>query len=216
MAGVIFDLDGTLLDSVADIGASVNQVLEESGLATHPLAAYYDFVGEGVEVLLTRAMAPLALDPRILARYKQVYPQRMLDNTRPYPGVLNALQALAARGWRLAVLSNKPHEATQALVGQFFGALPWTAVAGNRPSWPRKPDPAAALDLCRQLGETPQTCWFVGDTAVDLQTAAHAGMRSIGVLWGFRPLEARGASVVAADSDALLAALLGPRWREKA
>lgn len=205
---VIFDLDGTLLDSVGDIAAAVNTVLAEEGLPVHPLSAFYQMVGEGAEVLLQRAVAPLELRPEWLVRYKALYLQRMYDQTRIYPGVASALEQLVAAGMPLAVLSNKPHEATAALVRHYFPVVPWRAVAGQRPNWPRKPDPAAALDLCQQLGTAPGDCWFVGDTAVDLQTARNAGLRPLGVTWGFRPGEAAMAAHVADDAAQMVQFLL--------
>ncbi len=212
MRGALFDLDGTLIDSVADIGSAVNQALADHGLPTHPLDAYYDFVGEGVDALFDRAMAPRPRDPAVVEHYKQLYRQQMLVHTRVYPGVHALLRSLAADGWTVGVLSNKPDPATQALVTHFFGDIPWRHIAGNRPDWPRKPDPAAALHAAAALGVPPQRCWFVGDTAVDRETAARAGMRFAGVTWGFRPREVEGLQAPDAtvhDSEALWTALQG-------
>ena len=203
----IFDLDGTLIDSVADIAAAVNAALAEYGYPIHPLAAYYEFVGEGVEVLITRALEPAQLERKVLDRYRQIYASEMTKRTKVYPGIHAMLQTLQAQGWRLAVLSNKPHPATCALVQHFFADIAFGAVAGQRPEVPRKPDPSAALELAAQLGALPRDCQFVGDTAIDLQTARNAGMGAIGVLWGFRPAEVHGADAVAASAAELLAAL---------
>jgi len=205
---VIFDLDGTLLDSVGDIAAAVNLVLAEVGLPVHPLSAFYQMVGEGAELLLQRAVAPAELRPEWLVRYKALYLQRMYDQPRVYPGAAAALEQLVAAGLPLAVLSNKPHQATVALVRHYFPVVPWRAVAGQRPDWPRKPDPAAALDLCRQLSVSPSDCWFVGDTSVDLQTARNAGMQPLGVTWGFRAAEAATAPYVVGDAAQMLQVLL--------
>ncbi|MSQ83426.1 MAG: HAD family hydrolase [Myxococcales bacterium] len=190
----LFDLDGTLLDSLADIGTACNQALLDHGLPPHALARYVDFVGEGVENLITQAMAPVPFDLAVLTAYKRLYPQQMLKLTVPYTGIEAALTALVAAGLPLAVLSNKPHAPTCALVEHFFGGTPWRAVAGHRTEVPRKPDPTSALALCAQLGVAPQDCVFVGDSAVDVATALNAGMPSIGVGWGFRPHEAQTAS----------------------
>lgn len=204
----LFDLDGTLIDSVADIAAAVNAALAEHGYPGHPLEAFYAFVGEGVEHLIRSALAPAPFDPAVLERYRALYSREMTRRTRVYPGVAEVLDELQRRGWRLAVLSNKPHAATCALVPHFLPAIGFAAVAGQRPEVPRKPDPQAALELAAALGVDPADCAFVGDTAIDLQTARNAGMRAIGVTWGFRPEEARQADAVVDDAAGLLAALL--------
>ncbi len=204
----LFDLDGTLIDSVADIAAAVNAALAEHGYPTHPLAPFYDFVGEGVEHLITCALAPAAFDRAVLERYRQIYAGEMTKRTQVYPGLPQVLSELQSRGWKLAVLSNKPHPATCALVPHFFPGIAFAAVAGQKPEVPRKPDPQAALEIARQLGVDPAECAFVGDTQIDLQTGRNAGMRSIGVTWGFRPAEVQQADAVVDDASALLAALL--------
>lgn len=203
----LFDLDGTLIDSVADIAAAVNAALTEFGHAAHPLAAYYEFVGEGVEALITRAMAPAVFDPAVLARYRELYAAEMTKRTQPYPGIHAMLRSLQAEGWQLAVLSNKPHQATCLLVKHFFEDIAFGAVAGQRPELPRKPDPTAALALAASLGVEAKRCLFIGDTAIDLQTARHAGMEAIGVAWGFRPGEMHSADAVASTAAELLAEL---------
>lgn len=203
----IFDLDGTLIDSVADIAAAVNAALQEHGHPAHPLEAYCEFVGEGVEVLITRALEPAPFDQAVLDRYRQLYAADMTKRTAPYPGIQEMLVALQASGWRLGVLSNKPHPATCALVQYFFAGIAFGAVAGQRPELPRKPDPTAALDLAAQLGVVPSACWFVGDTIIDMQTARNAGMGAIGVTWGFRPAEVQSADAVANTAAELLNAL---------
>lgn len=205
----IFDLDGTLIDSVADIAAAVNAALQAFGHSAHPLESYYDFVGEGVEALLTRALAPAPFDHAVLERYRLLYAAEMTKRTLPYPGIHAMLLALQTDGWRLAVLSNKPHLATCALVQHFFADVAFLAVAGQRPEVPRKPDPSAALALAAELGVAPSRCAFVGDTAVDMLTARQAGMAAMGVTWGFRPAEVEQADAVVHTSAELLAALQG-------
>ncbi len=199
----IFDLDGTLLDSMTDIGIACNAALQHHGYRPHAIEAYRGFVGEGVVHLLTQALHPRPFDEAVLDTYKALYPQQMYTNTRPYPGVMAALQALVESDVPLAVLSNKPHPATAALVAHFFGSIPWRATYGHRPDWPRKPDPAAALALCRDLGVSPAQCAFVGDSAVDVATGRNAGMPVVGVVWGFRPAEAHLADAVAQSADEL-------------
>jgi len=204
---VIFDLDGTLIDSVADIGAACNAALADHGLPTHELQRYRDLVGEGVHSLVERAMAPAPYDPAVVDAVRRHYATQMWQHTAPYPGVRAVLDALVARGIAIAVLSNKPDAPTRALVGHFFADLPWVEVAGHREDRPRKPDPTVALALCAKAGATPATCAFVGDTAVDVATARAAGMRAVGVTWGFRPAEVADADACAGDAPALLAAL---------
>lgn len=206
---VIFDLDGTLIDSVADIAAACNQALAEFGLPEHGLDAYRYFIGEGVEKLVALAMAPQPFDAAVLAAHKRNYEQQLIGQTQPFPGIVVALQQLAQAGLPMAVLSNKPHAPTQQLVQHFFGDVPFQVVAGARPEFPRKPEPAAALHICAQLGVLPQDCAFVGDTVVDVATARNAGMCAIGVAWGSRPEEAAQADVVVTDVAALVAVLLG-------
>lgn len=193
----IFDLDGTLLDSMTDIGIACNRALQLHGFAAHRIEAYRDFVGEGVVSLLTCALHPHPFDAAVLETYKALYPQQMYAHTAPYPGVIEALRELAAAGMPLGVLSNKPHPATAALVAHFFGDIAWRGAYGHRPEWPRKPDPASALALCRELGVEPADCAFVGDSAVDVATGRNAGMPVVGVLWGFRPAEAQLADTIA-------------------
>lgn len=209
----LFDLDGTLVDSLADIGHAMNHALAAHGLPTHPLAAYRHFVGEGVKQLVRKASAPEAREAvheALLSTYKAHYDVHLLDNTRPFPGVPEVLARLAADGVRLGVLSNKADAFTRRLVEHFFPGVPFGAVYGERAGVPRKPDPTAALGLAAELGVPPTACAFVGDTAIDMGTARAAGMYAVGVTWGFRDAEelrAHGAQVLATTADELLAAL---------
>jgi phosphoglycolate phosphatase len=186
ISAMIFDLDGTLADTLHDIGAAMNHALAASGLPAHPIEAYRRFVGEGVERLAERAMPPdrAADRPRVLAAYRARYAEHLLDTSAPYPGVPELLDALSARGVPMAILSNKPDPATQQIVAALFARWRFAAVSGDRAGRPRKPDPTAALELAAALGRAPADCALVGDTAIDLQTARAAGMRAIGVLWG--------------------------------
>jgi len=211
---VLFDLDGTLLDSLHDIGASLNHALEVHGLPPHPLPAYRHFVGEGVQVLVSRALPPgrEALHAPVLATYRAHYAEHLLDNTRPFPGIPQVLARLEEEGVKLAVLSNKPDAATRRLVTALLPQVPFAAVYGERVGVPRKPDPTAALALAAELGVAPGECAFVGDTGVDMATARASGMWAVGVPWGFRDvdeLESHGAQVIAPTSEALLRAVLG-------
>lgn len=200
---VLFDLDGTLADTLGDIAAAMDRVLRAAGLPAHSRDAYRQFVGSGARVLVERAL-PVAHQERIdeiLAAFLTDYGAHLVVESRPYPGIealLADLVALAAPP-ALAVLSNKPHAATERVVAELFGAHPFARVYGHRDGWPKKPDPRAALALAGELGVDPSACLFVGDTAVDMQTAKRAGMVGVGCAWGFRDreeLEAAGAAVV--------------------
>lgn len=185
---VIFDLDGTLADSLGDIGGAMNEALVARGLPSHGLEAYRQFVGEGVEVLAHRAapgLGPAGL-PLLVEEYRARYAARIDAQTRPYEGVPAMLDGLVAAGLPLAVLSNKRDDFTLELVRRLFGRWPFVEVRGERVGVPRKPDPTAALELARALGVPPADCAFVGDTAIDIRTAVAAEMIPIGVLWGFR------------------------------
>jgi phosphoglycolate phosphatase len=204
----IFDLDGTLADTLADIATAMNDALAAPGMPRHDLAAYRRFVGEGVEQLATRALPADRQDerPALIERYLARYAEVLLDESVPYPGVVALLDDLAARGVPLGVLSNKPDPSTQTVTAALFGPTRFAIVAGRRPDVPRKPDPTAALAIAATLGVPPAETIFVGDTAIDMKTARAAGMIPVGVAWGFRPeeLEAAGASLVAATPAAIL------------
>lgn len=186
---VIFDLDGTLLDSLADIGGAMNDALRARGWPTHPIGAYLRMVGEGVEMLARRA-APEGADVAALVdQYRLRYQERMEQETRPYAGIAELLDALHARGVPMAILSNKRDDFTVELVKRQLGRWPFAAVRGERKQTPRKPDPAAALELARELGHPAKDIAFVGDTPIDVETALAAGMVPVAVLWGFRGRE---------------------------
>ena len=203
---LIFDLDGTLADTVEDIAAAVNRALVHHGAAPHPLSAFRQFVGAGAENLLTRALgerSPLQVAD-VLTTYRQFYAEEMFRRSRPFPGVEPLLEALVARGHRVAVLSNKPHAATVRMVEGLFGRFPLRPVFGDRPGVPRKPDPTSALEVAALLEMDPAQCLFVGDTGIDVETAARAGMVGVGVSWGFRPGEVtRARHVISRPEDIL-------------
>jgi phosphoglycolate phosphatase len=190
---VLFDLDGTLLDTLADLGNAVNEVLAVHGFPAHPLDSYRYFVGEGVVRLIEAALPEDARRPDTIASclraFRENYGQCWSVETRPYGGVPELLDVLTARGLKLAVLSNKPHSFTQLCVQKLLPNWAFEAVFGQREGVPQKPDPAGALEIARLLGAVPSRFLYVGDTAVDMQTARAAGMFPVGVLWGFRPRE---------------------------
>lgn len=189
--GVIFDLDGTLIDSLEDIANAMNAALGSMGYPAHPLSAYRYFVGEGVKHLVECAIPPEHRKPddvdTFLAFYRDHYREQWKGVTRIYHGLPGVLDRLRDAGLPLAVLSNKPHDLTVDCVNHFLAPWPFDPVYGQRDEIPRKPDPAAALDIARHWGLDPAAIAFVGDTRTDMNTAHAAGMIAVGVTWGFRP-----------------------------
>jgi len=189
-SAVVFDLDGTLLDTLADIADSANAVLEVRGLMTHPVAAYKQFVGEGVGRLVQQSFPKDHWSGDQLAQrvdeVRQEYAKRMFNKTRPYPGVPELLDCLAQRKLAMAVLSNKPEEYTRKTVERLLSRWDFAVVRGARSGVPLKPDPASALALAKEMGLPPARFLYLGDTGIDMRTAAAAGMFAVGALWGFR------------------------------
>jgi phosphoglycolate phosphatase len=210
-AAVIFDLDGTLADSLGDIAAAMNRTLARAGYPVHPTEAYRTFVGEGVRRLVERALPPEGRERReeLLVAYQADYAEHMLDATRLFPQMPEVLDRLQGAGVPLGVLSNKTDGPTRRLVAALCGNWRIGAVSGECPGVPRKPDPASALGLADALGAPPERVALVGDTLVDVLTARAAGMRPVGVLWGFRPGEILASGTEAASTGPELAALLG-------
>jgi phosphoglycolate phosphatase len=191
---VLFDLDGTLLDTLDDLGDSMNAVLAAHGYPVHPIPSYSEFVGDGVLVLVRRALPARvreddAVVNELVPQMRKEYSQRWKAKTRPYEGIPELLDGLSARGVRMAVLSNKPHPATVEVVAHFFPGHKFDATLGARPNVPIKPDAGAALDVSRQLSIPPGEFLYLGDTNTDMQTARAAGMYAVGGLWGFRSAE---------------------------
>ncbi len=190
---IIFDLDGTLLNSVEDLGRAVNHALQLRGLVTHTMGEYRYFVGNGVRKLIERALraslghdADTKLQEEVLADFMPYYIEHKCDYTRPYDGIPELLQALEKHGVKIAVASNKFIEGTQALVKNFFPDVTFTSVLGQREGVPVKPNPQIVYDILSEAGVTASEALYVGDTGIDMQTARNAGVESIGVLWGFR------------------------------
>lgn len=188
--GILFDLDGTLLNTLDDLADSVNIILRECGLPEHPVEAYRYFVGEGASVLISRVLPESHRDAvthaRCLTRFREVYAVRWNLKTRPYKGIIDVLRQVHDLGIRMAVLSNKPHDATLQCVAELLAPIPFDIVQGQQEGIARKPDPGGALSIARSLHLTPGEWWYVGDTATDMQTASAAGMFAVGVAWGFR------------------------------
>lgn len=186
LRAALFDLDGTLVDSLADIAHSANHALAAAGYPTHPVAAYRTLIGQGIQATLRRA-APEGADVAALSEvWAARYTTHCTEHTRPYPGIDRTLTALQDAGWRLAVLSNKPDPFTQQIVAALFPAGTFAFIAGDRPDTPRKPDPTSAFAALRVLDVAPTEAAFIGDTPVDLHTARAAGTVAIAVSWGFR------------------------------
>ncbi len=185
---LIFDLDGTLVDSLPGIAASLNRTLVAHGLPGHSDAAIRSFVGDGLKTLVLRA-APSAAIPTlhtsIVSLFKRDYELSWSQGTKVYPGIPGMLDELQRNGCQLAVLSNKPHAFTAAMVGAMFPSIRFAAVLGQLENRPQKPQPDGALQIAADLGVVPADCVIVGDSTIDLETAATAGMRAIAVGWGY-------------------------------
>lgn len=200
---IIFDLDGTLVDSLEDLADAVNAALEASGLPTHPIEAYKTFVGEGQVRLIEKVLPPdrHGLRDAVLAEFRRLYLGDPTRKTRPFAGIEEALGDAHRRGLKLAVLSNKPDEPTRKIVDRLFAPGTFEVCFGERAGVPRKPDPTSAHEVARLLGVAPGECLFVGDTAIDMNTAKTAGMKALGVLWGFRGRD----EIAAAGADWIVA-----------
>lgn len=207
---VIFDLDGTLVDSLDDIATALGGALGDAGLAAPPTTTVRGWIGDGARNLVARAVDGRADVDAVLASFRERYRAAPIVRTRLYDGLAAALDVIAAPGRSFAILSNKPHELTCVIAERLLGAWPFAAVFGQRPGMPLKPDPMAALVAADELGVAPGRCAFVGDSGVDVTTARAAGMRAVGVTWGFRPraeLEAAGADAIVDRPEQLATAV---------
>ena len=187
---VIFDLDGTLLDSLEDIAASTNYALQQMGQPTHPVGSYKSFVGNGIAKLFERALPEEERSSENITRMRELftawYHEHMTDATRPYEGLPELLAELHQKGLKLAVASNKYHAATERLVAHYFPDLPFVSVLGHRNGTAAKPDPAIVQEILDLSGIAPQQTLFIGDSGVDMQTAINSDTIACGVSWGFR------------------------------
>ena len=186
----LFDMDGTLLDTLAGIADSMNAMLAGSGYPQHPLQAYKYFVGNGMEILVERAFPAAArTEQRIaqgVAAMRADYRTRWRRTTTVYQGIPDLLTALDRAGLKLAVLSNKSDDFTREMAQELLSAWPFEVVLGARPEVPKKPDPSTAIEIAERMQLAPRDFLYLGDTAVDMTTAIGAGMYPIGALWGFR------------------------------
>ncbi len=190
---VIFDLDGTLLNTIADLAAATNQALAKLGYPLHDTPAYLRFVGNGINKLFERALPQEERTPenvlRVRALFVPYYNQHGTDLTRPYDGIPQVLETLQKQGIKLAVASNKYQQATGELVKHYFPQIAFSAVLGQREGLPTKPDPLFVKEILKQTACTPQDTLYVGDSDVDMQTAKNAGVDACAVTWGFRTRE---------------------------
>lgn len=214
--GLIFDLDGTLVNSLQGITASLNRALALSKLPEHPPVTVREFIGNGSRILIERATPTdthSSLIDEIEATFKADYDVTWSSGTLAYDGVFEVLALLQNRGHPLAVLSNKPHAFTTAMVSRIFSDTRFACVLGQRPGIAHKPDPAGAMEIARELGMPPENFSLIGDSTMDIETAKNAGMHAVAVTWGFHDrdrLLAAGADVII-DTPGALAALFQSR-----
>ena len=200
---VIFDLDGTLLDTVDDLTDATNSVLRRFGYPEHDRQTIQSYIGDGLRVLMERALPESRRDEDNIQRcfelLKPAYAGCWTNKTHLYPGIPELLESLLNSDIAISILSNKADDATQQIVAKLLSRWAFRVVLGARAGIPPKPDPTGALTIAKMLGISPQDTIFIGDTSIDMQTAAAAGMYSIGALWGFRPadeLSAGGARIL--------------------
>ena len=213
---ILFDLDGTLLDTLADLADAMNNALIEMGFPAHPPQAYCYFVGDGVRNESERALPQESRDPETIDRLTELardnYTKCWYNKTRPYPHILQLLGELEKKGIPKVILSNKPHDFTKLLVDKYFSDFKFQIVRGKMDSFERKPDPASALDIAEKMNISPESFLYLGDTNTDMQTALNAGMYPVGALWGFRSedeLKNAGAKVLLKDPLGILDLLEG-------
>ena len=189
---IIFDLDGTLIDSLEDIAVCMNQVLKELNLPTHEMNDYKYFVGGGISILVDNSLNALnkeitdELKEKVTQRFKEIYDQKLHLKTKAYDGIYELLDELVSLDCNIGILSNKPHEFTVQYANSLFSKYNIKEVHGQKSDVPKKPDPIAAISIANSFNIPCEEIYFVGDTMVDMQTAVNANMIGIGVLWGFR------------------------------
>ncbi len=211
---ILFDLDGTLLDTLEDLAEAVNAALRKRGLPLHSTDEYRKMVGHGVRNLVTVALpeafrADEAFIDSCLAVFKAYYTEHIDVHTHPYPGIPELLSRLHESGSRIAVASNKFQEGTERLIAEFFPGIPFVAILGNRPGYPLKPDPEIVGEVLRKADASPAGAILVGDSSTDMLTARNGGIHSIAVTWGYRPMTATPEYPAVSSVEELAALLLG-------
>ena len=192
-SAIIFDLDGTLLNTIDDLANAMNFVLEQHLFPTHDVEKYKYFVGNGMENLTRRALPSTCKDESVIATCLEEFQTRYSETwhlcTKPYPGIVELLDALEALGIKMSILSNKNDQFTQVMIDYYFGLDRFDFVYGARVDVPKKPDPTAALEIASRSSILPSAYLYLGDSGVDMQTANSAGMFALGATWGFRKKE---------------------------
>ncbi len=187
---IVFDLDGTLLDTLEDIAISANFALVSLGFEAQEREKYRYFVGEGVFKLFENIFASNPQTPELIQNavslFESHYAKQFNQNTKLYEGISKMLTFLQTRGFKMAILSNKPDSFVKMCVFKYLNKWQWEVVYGARENIPRKPNPQGAIDIAESLHVNPQECYYLGDTSTDMLTANRAGMIAIGALWGFR------------------------------
>lgn len=188
--GIIFDLDGTLLNTLYDLSDSVNQALRKYRYAEHSSDEYKKMIGGGFYNLIERSLPEEArsgeIIEKVLDEFLSVYDKNYINRTVPYDGIQELVGQLAEKGIKLGVNSNKRTDYTQALIQKFFPETDFVAIFGNCKEYPKKPDPVAALEIASRMGLAPEKVVYIGDSKTDMLTGENAGMDTIGVTWGFR------------------------------
>ena len=189
----VFDMDGTLIDSLADLAASANEVMRSFNFLEHTLEEYRNFVGNGARKLMERSLPAkerenTALIDEATARYIKCYLNgHLLDKTKPYDGILEMLDTLKSRGVKLAICTNKPHDAAVKVAEKLFPPNTFSAIVGDKKGLKRKPDPTNLLKIIADFGVPPAETAYFGDSGTDMKTAVNAEVLPVGVAWGFRP-----------------------------
>ena len=210
----IFDLDGTLLNTLDDLANACNYALNKFSFPTHNVEEYKKFIGNGIYKLVERAVPNNKKDKetveKVLKTFSDYYNEHMIDMTKPYDGIVDILDELRAKGIKLAVVSNKKHEFTIEIVKKYFGDR-FDIVFGHRENYKEKPDPTSVLEVIEKLNILKSECIYIGDSNVDILTAKNAGVKSVGVSWGFRDREElanEGANYLADNNIELLNIIL--------